>query len=95
MAENTGESKKVSLQKSAERLTEEIQSMANYKNLYTEIQVLAKYTNIAHYKVYENAQKIKSEYNFHFFFFFYLETCCLYRGKKRRFQKYTTGGVKK
>ena len=46
MAENMGESRKVSLQKSAERLTEEIQSMANYKNLYTEILVLAKYTII-------------------------------------------------
>lgn len=37
------ESKKTSLKKSAEKLTEEIQSMANYKSLYTEIQVRTKY----------------------------------------------------
>ncbi|XP_043509246.1 TBC1 domain family member 19 [Frieseomelitta varia] len=46
MAENTGKSRKISLQKSAERLTEEIQSMANYKNLYTEIQKLVASTAV-------------------------------------------------
>ncbi|KAK1130585.1 hypothetical protein K0M31_018710 [Melipona bicolor] len=46
MAENIEESRKISLQKSAERLTEEIQSMANYKNLYTEIQKLVASTAV-------------------------------------------------
>lgn len=72
MAENTGECRKVSLQKSAERLTEEIQSMANYKNLYTEIQVLAKYTIIGiKSKVLKVLKKSKANTNnFHIFFFF-------------------------
>lgn len=42
MAGQTEESKETLLRKSAERLTEEIQSMTNYKNLYSEIQVSAK-----------------------------------------------------
>lgn len=42
-SKHTEESKKTSLKKSAEKLTEEIQSMANYKSLYTEIQVHTKY----------------------------------------------------
>lgn len=46
MTENAENFKKTSLQRSAEKLTEEIQSMANYKSLYAEIQVLAKYINI-------------------------------------------------
>ncbi|XP_043797622.1 TBC1 domain family member 19 [Apis laboriosa] len=40
------ESKKTSLKKSAEKLTEEIQSMANYKSLYTEIQKLVASTAV-------------------------------------------------
>lgn len=39
MADKTGEPKEASLKRSAEKLTEEIQNMANYKSLYTEIQV--------------------------------------------------------
>lgn len=39
MANSMEESKKAFLIKSAEKLTEEIQSMANYKSLYIEIQV--------------------------------------------------------
>ncbi|XP_076761756.1 TBC1 domain family member 19 [Xylocopa sonorina] len=46
MAEKSAECKDISLKKSAKKLTEEIQSMANYKNLYTEIQRLVTTTAI-------------------------------------------------
>ncbi|XP_076644487.1 TBC1 domain family member 19 [Halictus rubicundus] len=46
MSENTENSKDATQKKSAERLTEEIQSMANYKNLYTEIQKLVASTAV-------------------------------------------------
>ncbi|XP_016919714.1 TBC1 domain family member 19 isoform X4 [Apis cerana] len=45
-SKHTEESKKTSLKKSAEKLTEEIQSMANYKSLYTEIQKLVASTAV-------------------------------------------------
>ncbi|XP_017892877.1 TBC1 domain family member 19 isoform X1 [Ceratina calcarata] len=46
MADNTEESREISLKKSAEKLTEEIQTMANYKSLYTEIQKLVASTAV-------------------------------------------------
>ncbi|XP_071871913.1 TBC1 domain family member 19 [Bombus fervidus] len=46
MTENAENSKKTSLQRSAEKLTEEIQSMANYKSLYAEIQKLVASTAV-------------------------------------------------
>ncbi|XP_076681352.1 TBC1 domain family member 19 [Andrena cerasifolii] len=46
MAGKTEDWKETSLKKSAERLTEEIQSMANYKSLYTEIQKLVASTAV-------------------------------------------------
>ncbi|OAD58962.1 TBC1 domain family member 19 [Eufriesea mexicana] len=46
MANSMEESKKAFLIKSAEKLTEQIQSMANYKSLYTEIQKLVASTAV-------------------------------------------------
>ncbi|XP_076230802.1 TBC1 domain family member 19 [Calliopsis andreniformis] len=46
MAEKTEDSADTSFKKSVERLTEEIQSMANYKSLYTEIQKLVASTAV-------------------------------------------------
>ncbi|CAL7939102.1 unnamed protein product [Xylocopa violacea] len=46
MTEKSAECKDISLKQSAKKLTEEIQSMANYKNLYTEIQRLVTTTAI-------------------------------------------------